>query len=260
MSHISYAAPAWGAAFLALVAFGLTWVWLPESHHQATAARPAPWREMPGLLTRPVLGRLLVIDFLYWASFAVYQTTFALFGKIRFGFDVAETGYVLTFAGIIGVVVQLRLVGPMVRRYGEKATLIAGLVLAAAGLAGAAMTRTVPLFVATLVPAGIGAALSSPALIALLSQTTHSSEQGRVQGVSGALEGLGRTVGPVWGNGLLQLAGEGVAYLSAAGLLFVTAVLAGRVETEPGAPAEARAPRSEATRCAGGQADETTPP
>ena len=37
-------------------------------------------------------------------------------------------------------------------------------------------------------------------------------EQGRVQGAAGALESLGRTIGPVWGNGVLQLFGEGAAY------------------------------------------------
>jgi hypothetical protein len=47
-----------------------------------------------------------------------------------------------------------------------------------------------------------------------------------VQGAAGALESLGRAIGPVWGNGLLQLAGEGTAYGSAALVLAGTALLA----------------------------------
>jgi hypothetical protein len=46
-----------------------------------------------------------------------------------------------------------------------------------------------------------------------------------VQGAAGALESLGRTIGPVWGNGLLQIAGEGAAYGSAALVLLATAAL-----------------------------------
>ena len=53
----------------------------------------------------------------------------------------------------------------------------------------------------------------------LISQTVAPEEQGQLQGVSGALESLGRTVGPLWGNGALGMLGEGAPYLSAAALL-----------------------------------------
>jgi hypothetical protein len=47
-----------------------------------------------------------------------------------------------------------------------------------------------------------------------------------VQGAAGALESLGRTLGPIWGNGALQFLGEGAAYSSAALVLLATALLA----------------------------------
>jgi hypothetical protein len=49
-----------------------------------------------------------------------------------------------------------------------------------------------------------------------------------VQGAAGALESLGRTIGPVWGNGLLQVFGEGAAYGSAAIVMIATALLTTR--------------------------------
>ena len=45
------------------------------------------------------LRLLLAIDFIYWMSFAVYQTTFALFGARRFGFDATHTGYLFSAFG-----------------------------------------------------------------------------------------------------------------------------------------------------------------
>ena len=39
-------------------------------------------------------------------SFAVYQTTFALFGARRFGFDATHIGYLLSAFGLLGVIVQ----------------------------------------------------------------------------------------------------------------------------------------------------------
>ena len=65
-------------------------------------------------------------------------------------------------------------------------------------------------------------------LIALVSNAADRGEQGRIQGAAGALESLGRTLGPIWGNVLLQKVGEGTAYGAAAALLLAAAGLAAR--------------------------------
>lgn len=246
LSHFSYAAPAWGAAAIAAAATVLAWVWLPETVHHAHAGRGSPWREVRALLGRPVLGRLLVVDFLFWMTFALYQTTFALFGARRFGFNVAQTGYLLALGGLIGVIVQLTAVTSIVRRFGEGRTLVVGLVLAGGALAVASFLHRVAPFVAVLIPAAAGNALGTTALTSLLSHAAGPQEQGRVQGVSSALEGLARTIGPVWGNSTLQVFGEGVAYASAAAVMLVTSGLASRiaphVRNGPSVPIQARAP------------------
>jgi MFS transporter, DHA1 family, tetracycline resistance protein len=232
LGRFGYPAPAAAAAALAAVALILTWVALPESHPQGspgrgrTAAGWALWQNIPGLLVRPVLGRLLLVDLLYWVSFAVYETTFALFAKLRFGFGMTQVGYLLAALGVLGALVQGGLVGLVVRRLGEKNTLVAGLLLAAAGLGAAAFVRSLPVFIALLVPAAVGAALASPALIALISAAGERGEQGSIQGVTGALESAGRVIGPLWGNGVLQLLGEGAAYFSAAVIMALVALLA----------------------------------
>lgn len=222
LGRYGYAAPAWAAAILAGVALLMTYFWLPETNRSSRAARGNPWREMPLLLRRPVLGRLLALDFVYWASLSVYQTTFALFGKIRFGWGIAEVGYVLALVGFIGAFIQGGAVGPIVKRFGEKQVFVFGIFLTALGLGAASFVYDPLFFVLALIPAALGGSLSSPTLIALISQSSGREEQGRVQGVSGALESLGRTIGPIWGNGMLGAVGEGAAYLSAAVvLLFV---------------------------------------
>ena len=225
LGRYGYAAPAWGAALLAAAALIMTFIWLPETNRSSRAARGNPWREMPLLLRRPVLGRLLALDFVYWASLSVYQTTFALFGKIRFGWEISEVGYVLALVGFIGAFIQGGAVGPIVRRFGEKQVFLTGIFLTALGLGAASFLYDPTLFVLALIPAAVGGALSNPTLIALISQNGERGEQGRVQGVSSALESLGRTVGPVWGNGMLGAVGEGAAYLSAALVLLFAGVV-----------------------------------
>src|SRR5947208_3324396 len=82
LSKVSYTAPIWAAAALTLVATAMAWLWLPETVHRAQAGTGNPFRYLPELLRRPILRRVLVIDFVYWSAFAVFQTTFALFAGV----------------------------------------------------------------------------------------------------------------------------------------------------------------------------------
>ena len=62
-------------------------------------------------------------------------------------------------------------------------------------------------------------------LITLVSHAASKEEQGKVQGAAGALESLGRTIGPVWGNGALQRFGEASPSASAAAAFVVTTLV-----------------------------------
>ncbi len=241
LSHISYSAPAWTAAALALGSAALAWRWLPETVHRVQAGRGSPWRSLSALLRHPRLGTLLLMDLAFWGAQAIYQTTFALFGARRFGFDVPQTGALLAAVSVLGVVIQVGFVGPVVRRLGERRTLAAGLFLAAAGLGLASAAHNLPIFVISLVPASTGIALAIPSLTSLLSRTAGSDMQGRVQGAASALESLGRTVGPVWGNGMLQVAGEGIAFGSGAAVMAVLTAVAWLNQRLPRAGEEIRA-------------------
>jgi MFS transporter, DHA1 family, tetracycline resistance protein len=239
MSHISYTAPIWTAAAISVAAAGVAWRWLPETVHRAHATAGSRWRAVADVLHRPGLRLLLSIDFLYWMAFAVYQTTFALFGARRFGFDAMHTGYLLAAFGALGVIVQGGLVGPIAASLGSRRTLVVGLLCAAVGWGGSALTHSIPVFIAMLIPGAVGIGLCNAMLTALVSNAADGAEQGTVQGAAGALESLGRTLGPVWGNAVLQEVGEGAAYGAAAGVLVGTAAMA--VRYEPRRPVPARA-------------------
>ena len=230
-SHISYTAPIWVAAIVTVAATVLAWIWLPETVHRGHAVSVSPWKAIRDVARRSNLRVLLGVDFIYWMSFAVYQTTFALFGAHRFGFDAARTGYFLSAFGFLGVIVQGAMVGPIVKRFGERTTLTVGLLCAALGWGGSAFTYSLPVFTLMLVPGAMGIGLCNATLSALISHAAAPGEQGRVQGAAGALESVGRAVGPVWGNGALERFGEGSAYAGAAVLLIGASLLIGTYQT-----------------------------
>jgi DHA1 family tetracycline resistance protein-like MFS transporter len=234
LSHISYTAPIWAAAAVTLVATAMAWLWLPETVHRARAGVGNPFQYLPALVQRPVVRRVLLIDFIYWCAFAVFQTTFALFAARRFQFDVARTGYFFAAFGIIGAIIQGGLIRTVVHRLGDKATFILGLVFGAIGLVAAAMAHTVTAFAVALVPMALGIGFGHPTVSSIVSLVARGDEQGRVQGAASAVESLGRTVGPVWGNSALERFGDSTPYLSAACLLLITLVLcAGLNVTDP---------------------------
>ena len=233
-AHISYTAPIWAAAAITVVATLLAWFWLPETVHRVNAVSGSPWRALRELGGRADLRLLLSIDFLYWGSFAVYQTTFALFGARRFGFDATHTGYLLAAFGFLGVLVQVG-----AGRSGREAARRAADADARADLRRDRLgrERDDALAAALHRDARARRARHRPLQSRRWSRSSAapaaSTSRARVQGAAGALESLGRTIGPVWGNGVLQLIGEGVAYGSAALALLMTAVLTTRYDKPP---------------------------
>jgi len=225
LAGISYTAPIWAAAAITLVATAVAWFWLPETVHRARAGTGMPLRSLAEMLGRPGLGRVLAVDFIYWFAFAIFQTTFALFTAERFRFDASQTGYFFSAFGVLGAIVQGGFIRPIVHRLGDRTTFLLGLLLSAAGLVGATLSHSVPMFAATLVPLAFGIGFGHPTVSSLVSRSARGDEQGRVQGAASAVESLGRTVGPVWGNASLQRFGEATPYLSAAAFLMVTLIL-----------------------------------
>ena len=225
LAGVSYTAPIWAAAALTLVATVMAWLWLPETVHRTRAGVGNPFSYLPALLQRPLVRRVLAIDLVYWFAFATFQTTFSLFVARRFGFDAARTGYFFAGFGLLGAVIQGGLIRPVVKRLDDKPTFLLGLCCGAIGLVTAALAQSVSMFALALVPLAFGMGFGHPTISSLVSRVARGDEQGRVQGAASAVESLGRTAGPVWGNATLQQFGESTPYLSAAAFLVLALVI-----------------------------------
>ena len=218
----SITAPIWAAAGITLAATLMAWFWLPETVHRAHAGTGMPFRNVAEMMRRPGLRRVLAMDFMYWFAFSIFQTTFALFAAARFGFDAARTGWFFAGFGVLGAIIQGGFIRPLAKRLGDKPLFMTGLVCGAVGLVAAAMSHSVGLFTVSLVPLAFGIGFGHPTMSALVSRAGRAEEQGRLQGAASAMESLGRTIGPVWGNASLERFGEASPYLAAAAFLVVT--------------------------------------
>jgi DHA1 family tetracycline resistance protein-like MFS transporter len=224
LAKVSITAPIWAAAALTLVAAAMAFLWLPETVHRAHAGAGNPLSYVPELLQRPAMRRMLAVDFIYWFAFSLFQTTFALFAERRFAFDASRTGYFMAGFGVLGAVIQGGFIRPIAKKTGDKPLFIAGVVFSIVGLVAAAAAHSVALFALALVPLAFGMGFGHPTVSSLVSRAGRGDEQGRVQGAASAVESLGRTIGPVWGNASLQRFGESTPFYSGAAFL-VLAIL-----------------------------------
>lgn len=233
--------PFWAAAAFSLAnaLYGL--VVLPESL-PPEKRRPFEWRRANpvGSLRllqshRELLG-LAGVVFLSNVAHAALPATFVLYAGYRYGWDAQAVGLVLAGVGLCSAAVQGLLVGPMVRRLGERRTLLTGLSCGAVGFAAYGFAPTGLAFLAA-VPVVALWGLASPAVQGLMTRHVDSSEQGALQGAIGSVQGIATMIGPgLFAVTFAHFIGEearlhlpGAAYLLAAGLLATAAFLGARV-------------------------------
>ena len=220
----NYAAPAFAAAAISLAALILTFVLLPESRppERRTEVRKPRILDLAGFreaLTIGQLGLLFLVFFVFNFAQASFQSMFALFALARFRFGIRETGYILAYVGLLAVLLQGGAIGPIVKRWGERRTMRAGILLAAAGLTASAWVPSWPLLLLALVPLAIGLSIATPSLNSLLTRESPADAYGRILGLSQSAAALARVLGPLVAGFVFDHFGVPVPFLLAAVLL-----------------------------------------
>ena len=132
--------------------------------------------------------------------------------------------------GAASIIVQGVLVGPVVRRFGERRAMLLGLFGGALGFAGYGLAPSGMWFVAA-IPVMALWGIGGPALQALMSARVAAEEQGRLQGATSSLQGIAGLMGPGLFTTALALAIGDWAWVGVPGLpmLVASALLLGAV-------------------------------
>jgi len=188
------------AAGLSLANACYGWLVLPESlpHERRMGfswRRANPVGSLVLLRSHPELLGLAVVNFLGNLAHASLPSTFVLYAGYRYGWNAQTVGIMLASVGVASVIVQAGVIGPVVKRIGERAALLLGLLCGAVGFAvyGAAPTGT--LFLAG-VPVVALWGLAGAASQGLMTRRVGASEQGQLQGANGSVRGITELIGP----------------------------------------------------------------
>lgn len=95
-------------------------------------------------MTNPLVSVLLIFMFMQRLVFGGFEQLLPLFTLSRLGLDGAGNAFLYIFVGIILVVMQGGLIGPLTRRFGEVKLIYAGLGLVGIGLIMISLTPEIP--------------------------------------------------------------------------------------------------------------------
>lgn len=228
--------PFWVAMGIAILNMLLVLRFLPETRtkREANAATAttnhnelyllfAGWRQA---LKYPAIARMVTVNLLFTIAFTAMEAIFPLFTQHAFGWNAVQNGYVFTYVGIIIVIMQGGLVGQLVKGFGEKRLMIAGLLLLALGLALLPWSTQIALLFVALGILSVGDGAINPTISTLLSFAGPAEAQGETLGFAQGMAGLGRIIGPLAAGSLFALGGPGAPFLIGAGLVLVAAIVA----------------------------------
>jgi MFS transporter, DHA1 family, tetracycline resistance protein len=206
LSHISPEAPFFFAAALAAANATAVYFLLPESlsdEHRADPSRRATISEIFRESGSWNLKAIMATYFFATVAFAMLTASYALFASLRFDFDVTHTGYMFTYVGVLGAIIQGGLLGRLVKAFGEKNLAVAGTAVFAISLFALPLSSTIPALVLASTGIAIGNSLTTPTLNGLASKSVSPVWQGRVLGLMASVASLARIIGPVLGDYLL---------------------------------------------------------
>jgi len=153
---------------------------------------------------RPGLASVYVRFFLFTFAFSAFTSGFALFAEQRFGWNARDTGYLFTYAGFVGIILQGGLIGRLVKRYGEVSLGIIAFAAAVIGYIMLGFAETVAMLVIVATVNGFGNGVLRPVLTSQITQKVGRHEQGVALGISGSLSSLAMTMAPPCGGIMLD--------------------------------------------------------
>jgi DHA1 family tetracycline resistance protein-like MFS transporter len=240
--------PFWVAAGFSLANAAYGYLFVPESlpperRMTFSPGRANPLGSLKLLRQRPELLGLAGVHFLHQLAHASLPAIAVLYTSYRYGWDSQMMGLSLAAIGIMSGVVQGTLIKPIVTLIGERRTLLAGLLFGASGFAiyGLA-TNSVEFWAGIPVMALWG--IAGAATQAMMSRLVTPSEQGQLQGANSSIMAVAGLLGPglfsftfAWSIARAGAGLPGLAFLLAAALLVLAALLAWQVTRHEAVPA-----------------------
>lgn len=242
--------PFWVAGALSLVNAAYGFFILPESLPPERRKQGGwkmtnplePLKMLRGSSMVTGLAGALLLSFLAHESL---PSLYVLYATTRYQWTPGMVGGGLAAVGIVSAIVQGGVVGPVVKRFGERKAMLAGLAFGTIGFALYGAAKESWVFALGIAFTGLWG-IAGPAMQAMLSAHVGRDDQGKLQGVVGALRGISGMIGPIFFTQTFAAVmaegskwkAPGTPYFLAAALLVVSAMVAEQYSADTVKPAQ----------------------
>lgn len=236
-----YAAPAFAASLLALINLIGAIVWLPESLPKEKRSVGRERRSENSnrstrlqLFGRSQLRGLLIMRFVFSLALTILMANFAIYTKYGLKLGDQGTSYLITYAGVLLIVVQAFGVGWVTARLTEGTILVVGSFLVSAAMFGLAITSSLALVIILLLPLALAGGIVNTILNSLISKSVDPAEVGLALGAATSMESLTWIIAPILGGLMIGSLGGWTIGLSGAMLtLFLSLFARKQMLAEP---------------------------
>lgn len=239
-SQISLVTPVYIAGIFALVAGVLCIILLPESlslknrnHTEIKLKDINPFRSIGRMLTRPVIGVLLIVSSIVEFVFDGANVNIPVYLIYKFNISPLEMGVLSSIMGIILVIIQGGLIGKLSEKFRDKTLILMGLLIMATGFALFTLVPSLLWIICVSAIFIIGLGIILPIISAQLSKNTSPNEQGTVFGVNSSLLGLMAALGPLWAGLAYDAFMPTAPYWIGVILLLIAFILMVRLKNSP---------------------------
>jgi DHA1 family tetracycline resistance protein-like MFS transporter len=221
--------PPLAAAALAMLDLLAALVFMPETRDPSAPARETATgatRSLGAVLVEPRVATVLALYFLTFLFLTPLQVALPLLASGRFQWKEVDVGHVFVLFGLIGLLVQGFLIGRLTLLFSPRVLVLAGELIAGAGLFTIAAAHTSAALVGGLAVMGLGMGIANPVLSALASEYAGAGRQGAILGFAQSAGGLARTLGPIGVGTLYARLGPGAPFVGGGISALVAFVLA----------------------------------
>ena len=201
LGNINLRFPFWAAAALSLANALYGYFVLPESLPPELRSKSAwhmanPLGALTLLRSHPELAGLSVVVTLYYLAHNSLPSMWALYTEYRYSWSHSDVGNSLALVGVCAALVSGALVGPIVKRFGERRSLLSGLFFGFLGFAGFAIASH-GWIILSAIPFIALWGIAAPAIQSLMSRRVDPSSQGKLQGAINSLRAVTGMAGPI---------------------------------------------------------------
>ena len=204
LAKYSVTLPVWTATLFAISNLALViWV-LPETlpsekrNSLPQKRKLNPFTQLKIVFSNSLSKTLCLSFFIFFMAFNGFTAVLVLYLKEAFNWSPQLSSQAFVVVGVIAMIVQGGLIGPLVKQFGERRLTLAGIGFVIAGcvtITLANLDNSIPMVFSGVAVLALGTGLVTPCLRALISRRLNAAGQGTVLGSLQGLQSLGTFLG-----------------------------------------------------------------